>query len=233
MGKFKIHPFRQEKAILNENGQILRKWPYIETRPFHQKPSFHQKWLCYYFSSFQEFPWLLIPFAVCFLCIGMCIQSTHTCLNICMPCESPLIHSCQQYKFSMQLLCSGKCQITIKFLSQFPALNFEHSKEKWSPNYQAWYPMNCPRMQTSLNSIVGCAAAVGHACEGGNCNEVGGDPILGWGHLFCHGSIWAWKWYLLWCWIGREMRDNGCCCCPCSCQPLTCWCCWYHLLEET
>jgi len=25
MGKFKIHPFRQEKAILNENGQILKK----------------------------------------------------------------------------------------------------------------------------------------------------------------------------------------------------------------
>lgn len=39
----------------------------------------------------------------------------------------------------------------------------------------------------------GHAADVGSACEGGNCNEVGGDPILGGGHLFCHGSIRAWK----------------------------------------
>jgi hypothetical protein len=55
-GKFKIHPFGQDKAISNENGLILRKRPYLETRPFHQKPSIHQKWLSYYFSSFQEFP---------------------------------------------------------------------------------------------------------------------------------------------------------------------------------
>jgi hypothetical protein len=49
MGKFKIHPFGQEKAILNENGLILRKRLYPETRPFHQKPSIHQKGLIYNF----------------------------------------------------------------------------------------------------------------------------------------------------------------------------------------
>ena len=44
-GKFKIHPFGQDKAILNENGLILRKRPYLETRPFYQKTSVHQKGL--------------------------------------------------------------------------------------------------------------------------------------------------------------------------------------------
>jgi hypothetical protein len=37
MGKFKIHAFGQEKAILNQNGLILRKRLYLETRPFHKK----------------------------------------------------------------------------------------------------------------------------------------------------------------------------------------------------
>ena len=82
MGKFKIHPFGQDKAILNENGLILRKRPYLETRPFYQKMSVHKKRLIYCFWSFWEFPWLLIPFAVCFLCIAMWIQSSYKCLYI-------------------------------------------------------------------------------------------------------------------------------------------------------
>jgi hypothetical protein len=45
MGKFKIRPFGQEKAISNENGRILRKRPYLETRPFHQKLSVYKKGL--------------------------------------------------------------------------------------------------------------------------------------------------------------------------------------------
>jgi hypothetical protein len=45
MGKIKIHPFRQEKAILNKNGLILRKRLHLETRPFRQTPSVHQKGL--------------------------------------------------------------------------------------------------------------------------------------------------------------------------------------------
>ena len=42
-GKFQIHQFGQETAILNENGLILRKRPYLETRPFHRKPFFYKK----------------------------------------------------------------------------------------------------------------------------------------------------------------------------------------------
>jgi len=49
-------------AILNENGLILRKRLYLETRPFHQKSSVQQKRLIYWFWSFWELPWLLISF---------------------------------------------------------------------------------------------------------------------------------------------------------------------------
>ena len=42
-GKFKIHPFGQDTAILNENGLILENRLYLETRPFHQKSSVHKK----------------------------------------------------------------------------------------------------------------------------------------------------------------------------------------------
>ena len=46
-GKFKIHPFGQDKAILNENDLTLRKRLYLETRPFYQKMSVRQKRLIY------------------------------------------------------------------------------------------------------------------------------------------------------------------------------------------
>jgi len=54
MGKFKIHPFGQEKAILNENGLIIRKKLYLETRRFHQKPSVHKKGLIISFDLFKS-----------------------------------------------------------------------------------------------------------------------------------------------------------------------------------
>ena len=48
-GTFKIHPFGQDMIILNENGLILGERLYIETRPFHQKPSIQHKCLCIIF----------------------------------------------------------------------------------------------------------------------------------------------------------------------------------------
>jgi hypothetical protein len=71
---------------------------------------------------------------VCFLCIGMCIKSTHGCLYIRMLRESPWIHSCRHYELSMpmKLLCSVKSQINwfnFYLNSQFWMLNIPKKKE--------------------------------------------------------------------------------------------------------
>jgi hypothetical protein len=148
-------PWENSRFIPSDiKGHFDWKWPnlkkkaYLETRPFHQKLSVHQKWPIYYFWVFGELPWLLIPFMVCFLCIGMCIQSSHTCLyigisrvavqialNSIMP-ALPVLHAIALFSKFSSIPSSELGTFRIKVKSQLSAC----------------YPINSPWMQTSLNS---------------------------------------------------------------------------------
>ena len=51
----------KKRPLLDENGLILRKWHYLETRPFHQKPPGYKKGLFIIFDlseSSRDFSFL-------------------------------------------------------------------------------------------------------------------------------------------------------------------------------
>jgi len=49
MRTFKINPISQKRAILNENGLVLAKRPFLENSLLHQELSVELKRLIYYY----------------------------------------------------------------------------------------------------------------------------------------------------------------------------------------